>query len=116
MQRKDIDDRVILAGIVVTCALKTRADPLPSPYGPWRSCLVWDLEAVLAGQPELVGRHDGERRQWVPRKLLIAKLAHMQRRGLIDGCTCGCRGDFEVTEKGMATGASWMPVVTKILE
>lgn len=115
MQRKDIDDRVILAGIVVACELRTRVDPLRDGQ-PWRTCFSWDLEAVLAGQPELVGRHDGERRQWIARKLLIAKLAHMQRRGLIDGCTCGCRGDFEVTEKGMATGAGWMPTVEKILE
>lgn len=29
-----------------------------------------------------------------PEKVLRAKLASMQRRGLIRGCTCGCRGDW----------------------
>lgn len=117
MQRKDIDDRVILAGIVVTCELRTRVDP-PRLYPGtrWECCSIWDLEAVLAGQPELVGRHDGERRYWVPRRLLLAKLGHMERRGLIDGCTCGCRGDFRVLEKGRETVADWMPTVDRILE
>lgn len=36
----------------------------------------------------------------VPRKVLLAKLASMIRRGIIDGCTCGCRGDFQIKEAG----------------
>lgn len=31
---------------------------------------------------------------------VIAKLASLVRRGLMDGCTCGCRGDFFLTTKG----------------
>ncbi len=37
-----------------------------------------------------------------PRKLRIAKMVMLERRGLITGCTCGCRGDFEITDKGLA--------------
>ena len=33
-------------------------------------------------------------------RLAIAKMRMLIRRGLIDGCTCGCRGDYELTEKG----------------
>jgi len=38
----------------------------------------------------------------VPSKLALAKMAAMIRKGLVDGCPCGCRGDFEITEKGRA--------------
>ena len=33
-------------------------------------------------------------------KLVLAKMRQLMRRGLVDGCDCGCRGDFEITEKG----------------
>lgn len=29
-----------------------------------------------------------------PPKVVLAKLKSMVKRGLIHGCTCGCRGDF----------------------
>jgi hypothetical protein len=32
----------------------------------------------------------------VPPKVLQAKLKKLADQGLIEGCTCGCRGDFEV--------------------
>lgn len=37
-----------------------------------------------------------------PPKVLLAKLAAMKRRGLIDGCACGCRGDWQITNAGCA--------------
>ena len=37
-----------------------------------------------------------------PWKVLLAKMAAMQRRGLVDGCACGCRGDWVITDKGRA--------------
>lgn len=37
-----------------------------------------------------------------PEKLARAKMARLGRRGLVDGCDCGCRGDYELTEKGRA--------------
>lgn len=33
-------------------------------------------------------------------KLALAKMKAMIRKGLVDGCPCGCRGDFEITDKG----------------
>lgn len=36
-----------------------------------------------------------------PWKLGLAKMRMLMRRGLVDGCPCGCRGDFTVTEKGL---------------
>lgn len=38
----------------------------------------------------------------VPHKLMLAKMANLMKRGLIDGCPCGCRGDYEITKKGRA--------------
>ena len=36
----------------------------------------------------------------VPYKVVQAKMASLISRGLVSGCTCGCRGDFELTGKG----------------
>lgn len=36
----------------------------------------------------------------VPEKLVLAKLKQLIKRGLVNGCGCGCRGDFEITDKG----------------
>lgn len=35
-----------------------------------------------------------------PPKLALAKMRKMVRKGLVSGCYCGCRGDFEITKKG----------------
>ena len=37
-----------------------------------------------------------------PPKLALAKMRTMIRRGAVDGCPCGCRGNFVITEKGLA--------------
>lgn len=36
----------------------------------------------------------------VPRKVLLAKMNALIRRNLVKGCSCGCRGDFLITEEG----------------
>jgi hypothetical protein len=33
-------------------------------------------------------------------KLARAKIGQLIRRGLVDGCACGCRGDFYLSDKG----------------
>jgi hypothetical protein len=38
----------------------------------------------------------------IPPKLVLAKMSMLIRRGVVDGCPCGCRGDFVITEKGLA--------------
>lgn len=37
-----------------------------------------------------------------PHKLALAKMKNLHKRGLVGGCPCGCRGDFEITDKGLA--------------
>lgn len=36
----------------------------------------------------------------IPYKVGLAAMANLIKRGLVEGCTCGCRGDFEITDKG----------------
>lgn len=35
-----------------------------------------------------------------PSEVILAKASALIRRGLLTGCDCGCRGDFELTEAG----------------
>jgi hypothetical protein len=36
-----------------------------------------------------------------PEKIRIQKMAKLIKRGLVSGCGCGCRGDYEITKKGI---------------
>lgn len=36
-----------------------------------------------------------------PDRLVLAKMASLIRRGLVTGCCCACRGDYEITDKGL---------------
>ena len=33
--------------------------------------------------------------------LVLAKMRMLIKKGLVDGCPCGCRGDFVITQKGL---------------
>lgn len=35
-----------------------------------------------------------------PEKVVLAKAKKLIKKGLLDGCPCGCRGDFELTSAG----------------
>jgi len=37
-----------------------------------------------------------------PWKLIQKKMARLVERGIIEGCTCPCRGDYEVTDRSRA--------------
>ncbi len=62
----------------------SRADKKRNPQG-YGHVTTWDVAERFAGIPE---------------KVIRAKLAALVRRKVIDGCTCGCRGDFAVTPYG----------------
>lgn len=36
------------------------------------------------------------------RNLILAKMQNLIHRGLVEGCDCGCRGDYVITDKGLA--------------
>ena len=70
VQAKDVPD------LAMECAIVTS---MLARDGHWAT--RWDVEELL---PEY------------PPKILLAKAKAFIRRGLIDGCTCGCRGDYEL--------------------
>lgn len=49
-------------------------------------------------------RTDLQARLGVPEEVLLAKLQRLIDQGRIVGCTCGCRGDFEVVSDGETSG------------
>ena len=80
MQCKDIPDRAIIAFI----------ESLDGRWGTWFDYGEEPPEnSVVRAMPP-----------GTPPKLVRAKMAGLIRRGLISGCACGCRGDFEITDKG----------------
>lgn len=93
-QAKDIPDARALEAV-----LKCMDHPLTGlaflPYstkevmqGYWHGpANIWDVTKELG----------------LPDKVVLAKMRALERRGLIGGpgcCTCGCRGDFELTKQG----------------
>lgn len=78
MQAKDIPDTTFLEAVRVY-----NDGEAPTMAGP-RWALVWDLES------------------FGPDNLIRAKARKLIHRGLLSGCPCGCRGDFEITEAGRA--------------
>lgn len=77
MQCKDIPDQPILEMLARN----------PKKHHNWYS----EEQDVCAAMPP-----------GTPSKLALAKMKMLIRRGVIDGCACGCRGDFIITEKGLA--------------
>lgn len=82
MQCKDIPDRPILDFI----ERNTRDFP-------WCNTIFRDSRDVRQAFP-----HGFD----TPMKLVQAKLNQMKRRGVLNGCACGCRGDWEIAPKGTA--------------
>ncbi len=57
----------------------------------------WDIADTLSASGVEFPGGDGDRD-----RLMLAKLKRLVDRGLLDGCPCGCRGDFELTPTGRA--------------
>ena len=78
LQCKDIPDRPILEFL----------DRLQGTWANWNySDSPYNVR--LAMPPDL------------PDKLVLAKMKQLMHRGLVEGCDCGCRGDFIITRKGV---------------
>lgn len=74
MQAKDIPEQPIIDMLTANHEWHTRFRTVPQHM----PCI---LDAFPEGTPE---------------KVAMAKLKSMIKRGIIDGCTCGCRGDFHI--------------------
>lgn len=82
MQAKDIDTFELLSSIErVQRQLQEESN---LSYRPW--CFVWNLEEPFAS---------------IPDKVFRAKTQKLINQGLLYGCACGCRGDYEVTKQGL---------------
>jgi hypothetical protein len=96
-QAKDISDADFLAAIDTVCTIRRSHG-----FGASR----WDIAAVLAGDAARVAEtarlldagspHGAGIVDYpdFPDKLILAKARKLVRRGVVEGCCCGCRGDF----------------------
>lgn len=82
MQCKDVPDHVFMAAV----------REAPAGVIGWR--LRWDVHERLEGA---LGCE-------IPEKLLMAKARRLEARGLLGGCTCGCRGDWHPSDECGAPG------------
>jgi hypothetical protein len=89
----DIDDAVFLDAVAACNDGRCTVSNLRHTWhggafvqgGHW--CLIDDVVTALPG---------------FPLKVVRAKARRLIGRGLMDGCGCGCRGDFEITAQGRA--------------
>lgn len=77
-QTKDIPDRPVLEFLRDLGRWATWFDYDPRPNN-----------TVVSAMPE-----------GTPPKMALSKMNSLIRRGLVSGCPCGCRGDFEITPAG----------------
>lgn len=84
-QAKDLPDEVVLEAVDTATALR-------AGFG---MATRWDIAIVLQGRPELVGTSElFDELDPDLERIVRSKLDKMVRRGRVDGCGCGCRGDF----------------------
>lgn len=90
IQAKDLPDRDVLALVLaISMGEKPRQYPdIPMRKGPTEWVFTSDLALHLS--------------EHIPWKVVLAKLRALVKRKLLDGCACGCRGDFWVTPAGRA--------------
>ncbi len=83
---RDIDDREFLRAVELC------------KRGSWAT--RWDVQFYLSGYGTQTDWSVDEEELIVHWKLVIAKAKRLIARGLLDGCTCTCRGDYYLTDKG----------------
>jgi hypothetical protein len=85
---RDISDATFLAAVEAAAM-------------PWGKTMVGDLCVELERRGfRAAPTFSGHRQPAVPGKIVRAKAARLIGRHLLDGCPCGCRGDFELTPTG----------------
>lgn len=111
IKASDISDAVFLA--VVDSVQREKQRRQGTDYRPW-ALWGYDLAPYLRRPDdgpsnehyitEYVrhGPHVRDMLPGIPEKVLRAKGQRLIDRGLLSGCMCGCRGDMEVTEAGLA--------------
>ena len=87
MQAKDVPEIPILVWLR---AFEAKAYPGDREF-PWATWFHGYSNSVDQSMPA-----------GTPEKVVRAKMAGLIRRGLVAGCGCGCRGDYELTDAGIA--------------
>lgn len=93
MKAADITDEQFLAAVDEAIRL---AHAGPSP---WSTASRRDVTAVLAGHPEDIGGTPVDYPD-MPAKVVLAKARKLIRRKVLDGCECGCRGNWAQARTG----------------
>lgn len=87
MKCADIPDTPILQFLADHCG--------PTKWGTWFDPKTGSMPSVRDAMPP-----------GLPDKLVLAKMKKLVARGLVNGCGCGCRGDFYLSDKGAAALAA----------
>lgn len=74
--------------------IKLQAKHIPDEW------FLWLTQADASNRHGMASRWSGYDALMMPEKVVLAKARALIRRGLLNGCGCGCRGDFEVTYDG----------------
>ena len=104
MQCKDIPEKPILEFLLKVERGETHWMPTPEMKPGWGtkpiaySSATWFWSDNYKPENSVVNAMP----TGVTGKLGLAKMKAMVRKGLVEGCPCGCRGDFEITNKGRA--------------
>lgn len=97
MKAADITDEAFVEAVATVRAIR------PSALG----ASLWDVSAALDGRFDYVRAIAAARTRdecpampepAIPLKVVLAKARKLIRRGLLTGCACGCRGEFEVVD------------------
>lgn len=103
MQAKDISDEAVIELVRACVEARCNGDETWGWHGGRPGYQrPKEHEAVLGSPPETPTSHWANR--WdiakalgnLPEKVVLAKLRGLVKRGMITGCACGCRGDFEL--------------------
>lgn len=108
------------ARIIHDCSKATRASDIPDEavLEAVRACNearcegdeTWGWHSGRPGYKEADDIEDDAQPHWAirwdigkalndpPEKVLLAKLKNLVKRGKLDGCACGCRGDFTIPD------------------
>jgi hypothetical protein len=84
IQAKHLHDEDVFYAMEAACRkANERWATMPPIFTPRSECKTAMLPDIADALPDF------------PQKVILAKLRKMVRRGIVDGCTCGCRGDFQ---------------------
>lgn len=98
MKASDISDAQILE-IIRQCSDCECSYPMTAGYHGGRSGYGYDPDDQHGHR---LSRWDLAWKLLAPEKVVQAKIRKLIRRGLTDGCGCGCRADLEITQAGRA--------------